>query len=101
MYIWQAETCPMPCGWPGGTEGCLILPPHRLSRLLDRLNANLTLASPLGGHLWFPPGEQAAFFSPWVDGSISCGKLMQDGKLVPLETLQDRTGSFPYGLLAL
>lgn len=68
----------------------------------DRLNANLSLAppvsplAPLGGYLCFLPGEQAAFFGPWVEGgSTSCGKLMQDGKLIPLETLRDRTGSFP------
>lgn len=65
----------------------------------DRLNANLLLAPPvsplalLGGYLWFPPGEQAAFFSPWVDdGTASCEKLMQ---VNTSGNPRDQAGSFP------
>lgn len=68
----------------------------------DRLNAKLALApsvsplAPLGGFLWWPPGEQITFLGPWLeDGSTSCGKLLQDGKLIRLETLREQSGSFP------
>lgn len=42
--------------------------------------------APLGGFLWFPPGEQIPFSVPWVDdGNASCGKL-RNGRLMPFES---------------
>lgn len=51
----------------------------------------VSLLAPLGGFLWFPPGEPMSFFWSWVDyGNASCGKLKKDGKLLNCDTLQAR-----------
>lgn len=66
----------------------------------DRVNRRLNLAppvsplAPLGGFLWFEPGERAGFFEAWVDDkNASCGKLLRGGKLLPFESLGNRPGS--------
>lgn len=47
--------------------------------------------TPLGGFLWFPPGEQIYFFGPWTDdANASCGKFMESRKLLTLEVYRLR-----------
>lgn len=49
-----------------------------------------------GGFRWFLPGEQVAFFGSWVkDGNYSCGKFVDQGKLIPLDALRNSHGRFP------
>lgn len=68
----------------------------------DRFNALYSLVpsgsplTPIGGFLWFPPEERMAFFGSWADdGNPSCGKFLENSRLIPLETLRDRFGCFP------
>lgn len=70
-------------------------------RARDGINGLLSLAPSISqlasfvGFLWFSPGEQVAFFGPWAsEGETYCGKFLENGRLLPLQTLTERYRSF-------
>lgn len=63
---------------------------HRIDQLFS-LAPSVSPLAPVGGFLWFPPGECLAFFRSWTaDGNPSCGKFLENGRLLSLEALRGR-----------
>lgn len=97
-----AYTSWVPSDARGLSEWVCLLTVHTL-KAWDRLNRVFALApptsqlAPVGRFPWFPPDDQLASLETWVsDGICSLTRFAQGHTMVPLSTLREHYGSFPF-----